>query len=216
MNFPITQTFNTFHNPYQILDMAKSMSYSNNPNYPGVRTGFLHELEFDFYLSYCQKILRLFYSFEELDKVNFSATSQFQKITKKDLKLNKSWVHIDSISKLTVITYLTDNADCGTNFFLPKKTGALIKDDRLKKQFYSGEQVDMEEYINQLNKNNNQYYNVSKINSVFNSTVTFDGNYPHAESLYGLNEGEERYTMITFFNDIVAPRYPVAEMNRVI
>ena len=44
----------------------------------------------------------------------------------------------------------------------------------------------------------------------------FDGCYPHTQFLDGLKDGEERYTMITFFYDIVAPRYPVAEMNRVI
>ena len=64
MNFPITQTFNTFQNPYEILDMAKKMSYKKNGSYPGVRTDSLHELEFDFWLSYCRKILRLFYSYE--------------------------------------------------------------------------------------------------------------------------------------------------------
>ena len=216
MNFPITQTFNTFHNPYDILDMAKKMSYKKNGSYPGVRTDFLHEIEFDFWLSYCQKILRLFYSYEELTKIDFNAQSHFQKIVKDDVENNLSWVHKDFTSKLTVITYLTNNMDCGTRFFLPKKTGALIKDDEIKRQYYNGKQVDIKEYQNKLIDNNNQYYNVSKVNSVFNSTVTFDGNYPHAEFLDGLKKGEERYTLITFFNDIVAPRYPVAEMNRVI
>ena len=51
-------------------------------------------------------------------------------------------------------------------------------------------------------------------NSSYNKMIGFDGATPHG-AVFNLNPGGERITYISFFNQIVAPYTPMAEMRRI-
>ena len=221
MNFPSVQTYNFFEDPYKVLDFVDSLEFKTEQNgkqtWPGLRTDFLHNIDYKFFNHVCTKQLRLFYSFAEMNDMTWQAEMQFQKIKPEDVldKQNKKgWIHRDTHSTLTTIIYLTPNCfKSGTSIFKNKKIGDTETEGEYKIKFYTDKDVEKDDYISEFEETNNKFEEVAKFNSVFNSCIMFDGSHPHGANF---DFEEERLTLITFFTKISAPRFPVPETWKVV
>jgi len=204
VDYPITQSLDFFEDPYQVLDMAKNLEYIRleGQAYPGLRTNLLSGINPDFFQYVAEKQLRLFYSDEEISEISYDAKMTFQKITSKDVVNGEGWIHQDLFSKLTTIIYLNPNTnEIGTDIWRPKIEWDLYEGDRpYERDFFNGG-GDEKIYMDRWHARQNRYEKISSHNSIFNSCVYFDGRYSHSSSL-NIPEGEERITLITFFEKI--------------
>ena len=218
MYFPVTQTYNFFKDPYEIIDYAKSLEYRHGgSNYPGSRTDDIWKFNSDLFQHISLKILSLFYP-NSITKFSYEAEATFQKITYEDVELmNKNgWVHKDGSKMLSAIIYLTPNNNTtGTSIYMPKKPIGELHTHGIKSQYNENKNVDENEYVNELNKHNSKFKKVAEFYSEFNSMICFDSNLYHAAN-FNLKPGEERLTYITFFKKISAPWFPMVESNCVI
>ena len=224
MNFPSTQILNFFDNPYDIIHFADSLEYKSNQGvFPGARTEEMAVVAPDFFKFLCQRILSVFYP-GITDKsffVHWNAESCFQKITHDDLvDGTKTWVHDDREATFTSIIYLSPNMlGNGTGIYLHKSTGDVYYSDKAKQlkinHFYENSIEDKEEYFKELEAHNDKFYRAAHFDSVFNSHLIFDGHYPHKAET-DIKEGETRLTLITFFNQVTAPYFPLGNMRKIL
>jgi len=224
MNFPSTQILNFFDNPYDIIHFADSLEYKNNQGvFPGVRTEEMAVVAPDFFRFLCQRTLAIFYPgiTDKSFLVHWNAESRFQKITHDDLvDGTKTWVHDDREATFTSIIYLSPNMlGNGTGIYLPKSTGGVYYSDKAKQlkinHFYENSIEDKEEYFKELEAHNDKFYRAAHFDSVFNSHLIFDGHYPHKAET-DIKEGETRLTLITFFNQVTAPYFPLGNMRKIL
>jgi len=224
MNFPSTQILNFFDNPYDIIHFADSLEYKNNQGvFPGVRTEEMAVVAPDFFRFLCQRTLSIFYPgiTDKSFLVHWNAESRFQKITHDDLvDGTKTWVHNDKDATFTSIIYLSPNMlGNGTGIYLPKSTGGVYYSDKAKQlkinHFYENSIEDKEEYFKELEAHNDKFYRAAHFDSVFNSHLIFDGHYPHKAET-DIKEGETRLTLITFFNQVTAPYFPLGNMRKIL
>jgi len=224
MNFPNTQILNFFDNPYDIIHFADSLEYERNlGTYPGARTEDMSLVAPEFFRFLCQRTLSIFYPgiTDKSSFVYWNADARFQKITYDDLvDGTKTWVHDDREATFTSIIYLSPNMlGNGTGIYLPKSTGGVYYSDKAKQlkinHFYENSIEDKEEYFKELEAHNDKFYRAAHFDSVFNSHLIFDGHYPHKAET-DIKEGETRLTLITFFNQVTAPYFPLGNMRKIL
>ena len=224
MNYPSVQVTNFLDNPDYILNYAKSLEYKNSKNYPGLRTQPLHEINFEFFTDINSKIIRLLYpDFDVYKKVEWQANSFFQKINYKDIEfhmLNKEnpdrgWIHNDDEVKFTAIIYLSKGDGCGTGLYSKSDGFKMVRGGHdVKYEYYlNNKEINLEDYLNKLNKNLNKFKLECLFNSSYNKMIGFDGSNPHG-AFYNLKPDEERITYISFFKSIMAPYCHIPEMRR--
>ena len=215
MYFPLYYTTNFFDNPDEIRQWAMNLEFTKpeNGNYPGARTKPIHLIDKNFYDFVHMKIMSLIYG-RDLKKLIWETASFFQLIKPGDVKEDeKGWIHTDGESALTSIIYLTPGkSNSGTNLYKPIKTGYQPKPYNIKKEFYKSGVMpkDYNEHKIELESN---YKKLVSVNSEYNSFLAFDGGYHHGTE-WNLKPDEERLTLITFFQKINSPWYPVPEMRR--
>lgn len=221
MYFPPTQLFNFFEDPQEVIDIANQLEfYKPGGSYPGLRTEEIHQTNPELFDYVCRKTLSVFYSRHEIEEMSWRASSRFQKITHEDAMDGKTaWVHRDNLTTFTSIIYLSeDMPDNGTGIYLPKTTGFRSNPDTvdLKHRFLMlGEEVAEEAYKQAANQHNNQYRQASYFDSVFNGSVIFDGCYPH-KAHFNIPKGQSRLTLVTFFDKLMATRFPLPEARTVL
>ena len=193
MIFPTLIVDNFFSDPYKIKTISDKLNFKKDPNgeWPGERS-------------------------EQLHKINFTASSTFQKISKERYP-HEGWVHRDNPSEITAIVYLSKHKNCGTSlwkakdFFVPNNM-----DD--KKYYYKKDTFD-EEQLKFLKEHNNNYEKILEVDSLFNRVLIFDSNHPHsANNFVDLNVDDDRLTLITFIKKLQINneplKYPITECNR--
>ena len=74
-------------------------------------------------------------------------------------------------------------------------------------------EVDKDIYSKELNNNVEYFDEVAKSYSHYNSLFLFDGSHHHAAN-FDMQPGEERLTLISFFELIVSPYFPIPEMKK--
>jgi len=124
VSYPITQSLDFFDNPYEIIELSKSLEYSRpeQKNYPGLRSDLLSNINGLLFDYIAQKQLRLFYDWRDVENTSFAADMRFQKISSKDTINGEGWIHQDLDTELTTVIYLNPNFfDGGTNIWKPKK-----------------------------------------------------------------------------------------------
>tara|TARA_B100001094_G_C18148791_1_gene782430 strand:- start:422 stop:1108 length:687 start_codon:yes stop_codon:yes gene_type:complete len=227
MNFPNLQVSNFFNNPNEYYDFAQSIEFKQNKNggYPGARSENLRELDLRKHQYFNSKIIRLLYPYNPVyELVKWSANTFFQKITYDDVALNVEnkkhpgvgWVHDDGKFQLTAIVYLTknDNGNSGTSVYRLKKEQYEPEIHRqIKRDYYMSKEVDKDIYSKELNNNVEYFDEVAKSYSHYNSLFLFDGSHHHAAN-FDMQPGEERLTLISFFELIVSPYFPIPEMKK--
>ena len=157
-----------------------------------------------------------------MESVRYICESQFQLIKQGE---NAPFVHQDE-AILTTIIYLTpDEEQSGTSVVAPTAENNLIlpepfpvkEDEYLAKvkseSFNNPENSDFEKTKEVASKHNDSFKEVTRFNSVFNSLSMFNSSSYH-QAHFNPNGGE-RLTLICFFYDIIAPRFPIPESGRV-
>ena len=229
MNFPSLQVSNFFDKPDHIRDYAESLNYQKpNGNYPGLRAKPEDQFGHELFENINFKILRLLYSdYQMFQSVGWNATSSFQKIKYEDIEAHilnkenpgKGWIHNDHESKFTAIIYLSKHNDCGTALYSSKNNymssfNSVRSNPNLKNDYYhKNPNLKLDEYYKDLNEHLNTFKLECLFNSSYNKMIGFDGSNPHG-AIYNLKPKEERLMFISFFENILAPHYPVPEMRR--
>ena len=225
MNFPTLQVSNFFDNPDYILNYAKTLEYEKSDGaYPGKRTKPLHKINRDLFTDINNKIIRVLYpDWNVFNDIEYLVITQFHKITYDDIKHHtenkehpgNGWIHNDHLSKFTSIIYLSPGKDNGTAIYSKKDGFTTVRDDHsVKQKYYLNNEVDLNYYLSKLNENINQYNIECVFNSAYNKMIGFDGANPHA-AIHNLKPGEERITLISFFENIKAPYFHIPEMRRI-
>lgn len=232
MNYPTMQVTDFFNNPEYISDLAYSLEYEKSEgNYPGCRTKPLHEINSDLHRNISNRILRLLYpDFNIFANLSWVNTAYFQKISYDDVEFNilnkensgKGWIHQDSTAKYTVIVYLSKGEGSGTAIYSREDgfntAGPELDDvnwcDVKYNYITKTEPTTLDEFSKSLNAHTKKFKMQCLFNSSYNKMIGFDGATPHG-AVFNLNPGEERITYISFFNQIVAPYTPMAEMRRI-
>tara|TARA_R100000773_G_C4215514_1_gene114324 strand:+ start:736 stop:1410 length:675 start_codon:yes stop_codon:yes gene_type:complete len=222
MYFPSVHVENFFENPYRIINLAKSLSFKkeDNQNYPGVRSRPIDQINYELFQYICGKQLSYFYSRQEMESISYRCEMQFQLIPQGE---NAAFVHTDH-GILTTIIYLTpDEEESGTSvvvptdetgFFLPQQsTNTKDATDAKIKGINDPENTDINKTREASDKYNNTFKEVTRFNSIFNSLSMFNSSSFHQAHFNP--SGGERLTLISFFHDISAPRFPVPEALRI-
>jgi hypothetical protein len=218
MYFPTYSVLNFYNEPDKILEFAESCTFYKEPNagYPGVRTDCLSRINKNLFNYSCRKVISLIYG--DRDNVSFAAENSFQAIKKEDLAHTKEgWVHEDR-NVLTAIIYLSKyNNDAGTSIMKPKVEFYAPNEQitQQKKKIYSGEIKDVDVAEEAKNKNNENYEEMMRHNSEYNSMIAFDARLAHKAN-FDFDDNTTRMTQIIFFHDIRAPWYPIPSQRRVV
>lgn len=190
---------NFFKNPEKVLNLSNKCSFEKDPEgkWPGTRSNFLHNINYNFFNLFHKKIFALLYP-NNFQDITFTASTTFQKIDGKVYN-NDGWVHNDPC-ELTAIVYLSHHNDCGTSLWEPKLYETAINSEQ-KIKFHKEElsSVDAKSF---LEENNSLFNKTLTIKSKFNRLLLFDSRIYHsAEKFYDPNFTNDRLTIISFIDN---------------
>lgn len=219
MLFPTLCVDNFFDDPKAVRELAYSLQRAPDPegNWPGSRTGLLHEVAPEYHTYFSTKLFKLFYDFN-VQNVNWVVHTCFQFIEPygEGKDVNVGWVHKDASSVLAGIVYLNENPELssGTSLYTPKRMGITSINTDCKKGFFTNSGVDETEYVKKLNENNDLFTETLTVGNVYNRLVCYDGaNYHKAN---GFSGGDEpRLTQVFFVRKVVADWFPIPSMRSV-
>lgn len=230
MNFPSIQVLNFFNNPDCIREFADKLNYKNPyGNFPGSRATPETDYEHSVFMEINAKIIRLLYpDYKVSQNIKWNAQSHFQKIRYEDVEAEiqntqnpgKGWIHNDAQSKFMAIVYLSKQDNCGTVTYSKKdivknEFNSVRVSSKYKNAYYNRDpNLNFDEYYEVFNRELDQYKTECVYNSTYNKLIGFDGATPHG-ALYNMKPSDERVMFITFFEDILAPYFPVSEMARI-
>jgi hypothetical protein len=219
MIWPFICVDNFFEDPLKVKEFAYSLKYFKSPEgrWPGLRTEYMHEVNYNFFNYTTKKIISLIYPINSRDATWF-AEQTFQRIPGNLFK-NKGWIHTDANYEFTAIIYLSDHKNCGTSIYKPKNLGAVpINEQRKRERYLNINEKTEKEEKEFLKENNDQFEKTLEVPSIFNRLIIFDAaNFHAAENFHNENIKEDRLTLITFFKNIQIPniKYPIPEMRRI-
>lgn len=202
-NYPVTVVDDFLENPELLRAWAETLKFNPSDGaWPGSRTSPISVLSFDIFKTIVLKLNSLFYDLEqcyiEWDEIEM----EFQMVepfapTKNDPR-NAGWIHEDD-SIYSGVIYLNRDFSSGTGTSIyAKKPDFIQQGCDLKFPFYRGEEVDTEEYIQELKKNNDQYIESIRVENKFNRLILFEGGVPHGVPTFWTDRNEPRLTLVFF------------------
>lgn len=208
--FPITIVDNFFDYPDEVLELAKSVEYTDPDltNYPGVvSTKKLHEIDRELFQWSMEKIISLYWDLKFVS-INWDVAMDFMKVEpypEKDHILNKGVIHFDSEQvSCAGIVYLNKDPskDAGTSFYKkkPDRQFYTLTDDYLNsvRQYHAG--IEVPEIENIFQEHYDNFEETAKVQSYYNRMCLYSPEIWHAPTTYGETT---RYTMrffISFLN----------------
>ena len=214
MIIPTMVLDNFFRYPEKIVNFSKTLHYTECPNgeWPGKRSAPLHEIDFNFFNQFTQKVIKTLWPTDG-HIVSYNCKLFFQSIS--NIYPNEGWIHTDS-DQITVIVYLSTHKECGTSIFEPKFHTHSFINTKEKKQNYINKNFKKEK--NFLKENNQQFEETIHIKSRFNRMVLFDSRQIHGAHKFVENDiSEDRLTLIGFFNNVHGDgiKFHGSENNRI-
>lgn len=212
---PLTVLDNFFENPDKIRKWALSLNYESDPanKWPGKRTKFLHEIDNNFFMEVCNKILSLYMTEHEVYfQTEFLARASFQLVD--STKHSNGWIHADAQDLMTAIIYLNPNGhiNSGTSLYKLKNDVISPSHNFYKDLDFSIDQTTLED--NRL-KNNDQYEETVKIGGNYNRLIVFDSSQYHSANEFKIAEDDNRLTLIIFFNKVKFDIPPADRSRRI-
>lgn len=214
---------NFFDNPDLIREFALSleMNPSQDGSWPGLRSKSLHEINNEFHQSILLKILSIYYDLKYADISWGSGKAFFQSIPKYkgSDSINKGWVHMDNGDELAGLIYLTPDAnpDSGTSLFKIKdefkETYVPFARSPDKHNFYTDRKISDKNYINSLEKHNNQFQETVRFQNLYNRLISYDANELHKAN--GFDSEKNRLTLVVFIKDIKNDHMKRSPMKRI-
>jgi hypothetical protein len=211
---PATILDEFLENPNAIRDWGLSLEFNPEPNgrWPGKRSECLSKLNPFLFNHISRKVLSLF--FDELPPA-WNATMNFQIFPNIE---GEGWIHQD-LAQFTCILYLSHETDinCGSSLY-------KLKDNKYH-PYTSPQNHQLNEqkfihYTTQTLPNNilelkNQYESdtyekVMDVKDKFNRLFAFSSISSHSANHYSPQNGEDRLTLVMFFENILHPKgFPV-------
>lgn len=209
MVIPVTVVDNFFEDPMAVRQYALEQEYSldHTNAFPGTRTKWMHELNYDLFEIVNFKFLNIFFPDRSF---TFICDCFFQLVPS---HYQSGWIHRDTNNLVSGIIYLNPNPDpdSGTTIYKQKTPWTRIKNIKEKELAYSqqtNDPVSMEE-------NNSQFRESIIVKNEFNRLIAFDGHLPHSANQFKSNTPEEpRLTMVFFIYSIHSKiPYPMIRMR---
>ena len=212
-NFPSICIDNFYPDPDSIRNFALSQKYfkSEDGKWPGKRSDLIHEINFDLFNQFSNKLFSVFYDFSTTN-VRWEIETSFQLIeslsdVEDDIK-NKGWVHTDDASGILAgVIYLSPNADpnTGTSVYDLIDKSKMDQTD-IKQKFYL-DGTDVGNYDEILTKHNSGFTETIRYNNVYNRMVMWDGSQWHGVNSF-YTPHEPRLTQVFFVKKLEADSNP--------
>jgi hypothetical protein len=207
--FPVTIVDDFFEFPDLVRDFALSQEFFRNDDgrWPGLRTNLLGHINKDFFEKFSEKLLKLFFNFQSC-QINWNIETQFQKVPcfskDKFSSFNSGWIHNDPCI-FSGVVYLNKNfpKNTGTNIYKIKKDLQNFFDDQTEKFiFYSGNEISEKDYMDGIERNNNQFEEVISIENIYNRLILFEGGQYHGVPSFYNDNLEDRLTLVFFVKEL--------------
>jgi len=206
MNWPLIVADDFYKDIDLLQDFAVKQHYEFGLNFPGFRTNLINEINTNLFQGIALKTLALLYP-NNYTELTYRATSYIQRIP---ANLIDGWVHSDQGSQITSIIYLNKNINAGTSLFKPVIPFPSISDYSYDKRCYYQKVNNLEKvtkkeevfFTDKRNQNNAQFRKTCFVNSEYNRCILFDANEYHAAENFYSDTKEDRYTYITFWQEI--------------
>lgn len=170
--------------------------------WPGKRSNITNT---EFGHRFSQQVCNLLYDFL-MEDYEMHYACHFQKISKShhspDSPMHQGWIHTDN-GLYTGILYLNKNfpTKAGTTIFEPLP-GNDINKQSLKYEYYKGNEINEDEYIEQIKDNNQNFIPSIPVANKYNRLFLFESqNYHGVENFYW-DSDEDRLTIALFVYDI--------------
>ena len=213
---------NFFNDPDKIEKMALSMPFYKCGSkevtgvWPGYRTQELHLVNPEYYDTFSQKILSVYFGYQ--NDFECKITTSFQKINSDFFNgIDSGWIHNDR-SILAGVIYLNKNIDNnnGTSIYVPKIKSSIPINSDIKKEMYSDfKKEDTLLYDIKRKENNELFEKTITFNNVYNRLVMYDSKQYHMENAFKMPENEYRLTQVFFIYDIKNAISPL-ELSRTV
>jgi len=217
-HFPAICVDNFFNDPDSVREFALSQEYiEEGLAYPGSRSDSLAKLDYDFFNSFCKKIIGLFNNYDDVIELKISA--KFQKIKKfSDIKeLNTGWIHRDDENVFAGLVYLTPNAklNSGTSLYTLKDNEPeyVPELNDIKKQFFNGTLKDNDIALSALQAQNSRFIETVRFNNLYNRLICYDASVFHGAN--NLDLDEERLTLVFFVTQYHSKSIPLIRVRDV-
>lgn len=213
MMWPTMIVDNFLDHPEEVRDEALKGKYTTDPRgaWPGKRCFDKKDLN-EYLLA---RICRIIHPHEAADGTyNVNIDPAFQLI---DSSSNgNGWIHSDAGHEITAIIYLTKNLpNCGTSFFRPKDFSTKIKDEDVKRNYYTKKE-NPQKYEEALKRNHDDFIETAYIDSVFNRLLLFDASQVHGVRNFNISADNPRLTFVVFLRYFFGPQLksPIVESKR--
>ena len=211
MSYPLIIKDDFFEDPDNIVKISRECIYNEyTPNYPGVRSKSLEEINPKLYVHIFQKIFLLLHDQLPLRfdaKIGFQKIKPFVEGDKWDKK-NLGWVHKDYCPFGGIIYLDKDpDKDAGTSIYKSIDGFDVQTKESMdaKELLYSGKSIDDGHYYDAYDRVRNQYEETLRIPNLYNRLVLIPGDQPHAMTTTG---DKERHTMVFFCYDTMGVSLP--------
>lgn len=204
--FPVTIVDNFLDDPDYVLELAKSVEYTQpgSNNYPGCKSvKKLYDIDFDLNTSIMSKLCSVFWDLND-SRVEWDGSGlDFMKIepySNKDSILNKGIIHHDGMAKTSIagIVYLNKDhqRDCGTSFYEPKLEDYEQSTEFTEsvRKYHGGENIPNVKELFQHHYDS--YDETVRVQNKFNRLCVYTPNVWHGVTSYG--ENQTRYTLRIF------------------
>jgi hypothetical protein len=196
-----------FNDPLKIRNAALALQFSKpeRTNYPGERTGLLHEVAPEIYKEFLDNLKE----YSELSKSNsIRIDSMFQLIeSSSNPDLNLGWIHQDFPTIMSGVIYLNTEPDpnSGTVLVSPKAgtNPTANAHFNFRNSYYDRlNNISDSEFVAAMKKHNSKFEVDLNVTNKFNRLVTFDASKNHSQNGYAMLNGEARLTLVFFIHNI--------------
>ena len=233
-HFPVITVDSFFDHPDSVVREAENLEYGPDPHglWPGVRSQHLKEAHPEIYYHTMRKFLSLWYSSEEMSRINWDCDMWFQRISppvkeRKDSPLNTGWVHRDFPTISAGVVYLTPGANSTTG------TGIYTDEENLahplnrwsvdngfqgsKEQVYSKSfsPADLGHLENKKKQHDSHFKPDIIVSNRYNRLISYGSQYAHKEQYLGSKiDNKDRLTLVFFLRDISGVDTPLLKKLR--
>lgn len=195
---PITIIDDFFENPDMVVDFANSLTYKTDKdgNWPGKRTGPLHQIHPDFFDAFCRKMFSVYYDTTD-EWLKWSVKLYFQKI---DRTYKEGWVHQDRELITTIIFLNKDNNPNSGTSIMSKKV--LIPKHPKGQETLAILDQEAEETIAARNSINEQFEECISFRNKYNRFISFPSQLYHKAQTF--DSVDERLTLVGFVTSTTA------------
>ena len=195
MRWPTLIIDNFFNNFESVVKLSNKLEYyPTDGHWPGLRSGYLSNVNRPFFEMTAYKILQALYPMN-YQNLTWTARMQFQKIKQEGLGI----IHQDD-DEFTAIVYISGNKNQGTSLYKPKAF-PYDRDSYVEKKFETYKDIKKinKEFHKLVHKHNSQFELTTRVNFEPNKLFLFDANHQHAADSF---DNQERCILITFFEEI--------------